>query len=43
MATITVKKKTIKKKDSSDQKKLHLKRVAINNSVNKLTSAARNK
>jgi len=41
MAQVKVKKTTIKKKNSSDQKKLHLRRVAINNSVNRLTAAAR--
>lgn len=43
MAQVIVKKRTIKKKNSSNQKKLNLRKVAINNSVNKLTAAARNK
>ena len=41
MAQVKVKKTTIKKKNSSNQKKLQLKRVAVNNSVNKLAAAAR--
>ncbi len=41
MAQIHVKKTTIKKKNSSSQKKLNMRRVAINNSMNKLRSAVR--
>ena len=41
MAQVKVKKTTIKNKNSSNQKKLHLRRVAVNNSVNKLVAAAR--
>jgi hypothetical protein len=41
MAQVHVRKTTIKKKNSNSQKKLYLRRVAVTNSVNKLTSAAR--
>lgn len=41
MAQVKVKKTTIKNKNSSNQKKLNLRRVAVKNSVNKLAAAAR--
>lgn len=41
MAQVRVKKTTIKKKNNSSQRKLTLRRVAINNSMNRLRSSAR--
>ena len=41
MAQVHVKKTTIKNKSSSNKGKLRLRRVAVKNSVNKLTAAAR--
>lgn len=41
MAQVHVKKTTIKNKNSSNKNKLHLRKVAVKNSVNRLTAAAR--
>ena len=41
MAQVHVKKTTIKKKNSDNKRKLVLRRVAINNSMNRFRDAAR--